>query len=1010
MLYNIEHSYYNNFKVYELNKLAPRAYFIPFENKKECDKTTYLTERYNSNQITLLNGEWDFAFYDKISDMPTQFNTDKITFRKTDVPSCWQMRGYEKPFYINARYMFDCHAPNVPADEGIMGKNTKIECDQKFVKVYNTVGVYRRQFEYDTASRAIISFLGVSSALQLYINGKFVGYSEGSHNTAEFDITAFVQTGVNEIVAVVYKWCNGTYLECQDMFRHNGIFRDVYITNYRDNYIFDYDIKTTKKANEQWGLSIAVKSVINDSNSKIEAILYDDNKEICTLNETNAFCASLDGIELWSAEIPKLYNLYIYIKSNDKIIYCVRQEVGFKEIEIDGNVFKFNDKAIKIKGVNHHDTHPKNGYSMTIEELEKEAILMKELNINCVRTSHYPPDPIFLKVANHYGLYIIDEADIETHGTGCKKFFQPNLISNKKAWKNHYWDRVARMYYRDRNNVCVTMWSLGNEAGGWRNQDYCYEMLTAIDHSIPIQYEGVCRTPRFAYDVISKMYDSTYFYEKYIAGKAPKRFYRAPYFQCEFAHAMGVGAGGLDYYVNLFLKADSIMGGCIWEWADHAILHDDGSYTYGGDHGEYAHDGNFCTDGMVYADRSFGSGSYNAQAAYRPIRASYISNNRYLLTNTNYFRDSSYLQIEWKYLCTGNVVAQGNIEDIIPPNSSLQVNIKHPALDTAQDCFINFVYTDKVTGKFVAEEQLGLYQYIPSNNVVAEGAINCIEENNLLKLDIKDGEIVFDINKGIIKSYCVGDTKIMQGIVGFAPTIFRVPIDNYRNIINKWKKRGLHNADIVLNKFDSMKMHNSVKIVATYNIMLNGKLSMKSTIIYHVHSNGVIEVDTTLNLSDYLDIPKYGLTMQLPNVYEHIEYYGLGNKENYSDFNAHATVGIFNTDSKSMYEPNIKPQDSGNRSQTRWVRLVDNDGVGIEIKAVKRAFDFNVLPFDDTELNRAKHNHELQINSDYIFLKVDGFVRGIGSASCGEDTRNENINSSKSINYRFQISPIAKKQ
>ncbi len=1014
MKYTLANDNFNDFYCFEDNVLQPRAYFVPFEDMRACKETNYLNERYSSSMVNILNGEWDFLFFDKISDMPLEIDTESVEFDKVKVPGCWQYQGYEKPFYINTRYMFDINTvPLVPADKGYYGKNYKTQNGEAKVEVFNSVGVYRKKFNLKKTDKNIISFLGVSSCLQLYVNEFYVGYAEGSHNTHEFDITQYLNEDgeENELVVLVYKWCNGTFLECQDMFRSNGIFRDVYITSYGKSYIWDFKCNSIKVDNDQYKISVET-TAIKEESEEIVCSLYYKDKLLDTLKGDKVEF-TVDDPKLWSAEIPELYTLFIQLKKGDKEIECVRQEVGLKHIEITGKVFYLNEKPIKIKGVNHHDTNETNGYVMTVEELKADIDLMKELNVNAVRTSHYPPDPIMLKIANYEGIYIIDEADIETHGCyGTQKTVAlPNRISNNLKWKHHFWDRVYRMYMRDRNNVSVTMWSLGNESGGWKNQDYCYKKLKDLD-ATPIHYEAVCRTPRFNYDVVSQMYASTEFYEKYTAEKAPKRYYRAPYFQCEYAHAMGVGPGSLDFYVDKFYAYPGALGGCIWEWADHAVKTDKG-YLYGGDHGEYAHDGNFCVDGLVAPDRKPSVSALNMQAVYRPVKACYISPNKYLLKNYNRFLSTSYLNIKWQYSVNGEVISEGTLDLDIPPMCDGEAHIKHPAIDTAKECYIDFIYYDKRTQKFVAKEQIILSRFIKKCSKPEGKDMICVEENGKLKINTPSANIVFNTKTGKLVSYKVNDKELLSKdgeAKILTPNVYRAPIDNYMYLRNKWEKAGFDNIEVTLESFSYEKSGNCIKISTEEKMTGAGKPRFFAYIDYSVYSGGEIDVTACLCKCKAYDVPKFGLDIEMPNDYSNVVYYGMGAEESYSDMSEHATMGIYSSDVDSMYTQYIKPQDNGNRSGVRWAKITDAQGEGLMFTGNAMSFNFNAHRYSDKDIAKAKHPFELE-PCDKVIVRIDGFVRGVGSNSCGPDARAEFKHcSTEPIEYSFRISPIIAKK
>ena len=581
MKYEISRKLHSDFSVFEENKLTERSYFIPFSSAELLRNSDYKNERYISDRTILLNGQWDFAYFDKLSKVPKILDTESISFDTIDVPSTWQRTGYDQIAYINTRYPFPKKPPHIPQDVA--------------------VGIYRKCVSVKKSdNRKVLTFLGVAGALAVYVNGEYVGYSEGSHNTAEFDITSFIKGTENEIVAVVYKWSNGTYLECQDMFRENGIFRDVYIIEAAETYINDFLIRPKRNIDGTYDVDIAVSGCFDDA-SKIKITAADDKLlfETELLPNESTTISSL-YVEEWTAETPKLYEAEIVLYNGENEAEALRTYLGFKHIEINGEVFLFNDKAIKIKGVNHHDTHMTKGYAMSLENMELDVKLMKEYNCNAVRTSHYPPDPAFLTMCDIYGLYVIDEADIETHGFYAVPYttYNPNRLSNDLSWSDHYLDRVKRMYGRDKNHPSITMWSLGNESGGYKCQDICYDFLKKENPEIPVHYEGVNRSKRWAYDVVSHMYASHDLMKNVLEGKAGNKYKGKPFFQCEYAHAMGNGPGRLEEYMQLFYSSDQFMGGCIWEWADHSVYDENAKYkwTYGGDHNEPIHDGNFCVD------------------------------------------------------------------------------------------------------------------------------------------------------------------------------------------------------------------------------------------------------------------------------------------------------------------------------------------------------------------------------------------------------------------------------
>ncbi|MDR2686321.1 MAG: hypothetical protein LBB75_01090, partial [Oscillospiraceae bacterium] len=687
MQYRIQHSYYRDFEMYEQNKRAPRAYFVPYSSQEKLREVPPARQRYESDLVTVLSGAWDFHYYPDASGLPRELDTAQVDFDEIQVPSTWQRAGYEPPVYLNVRYEFGDFPPALP---------------EKL-----SVGVYRKRFtlEQVDSRNFLLAFLGVIPCVDLYCNGYHVGYSEGAHNTAEFDLSGVARAGENEIVAVVHKWSTATFLECQDMFRENGIFRDVLLYTLPRAYINDYWLRPLKNADGDYRLQCTVEVQGEIAGWSVELALDGlDARYSGPAKERMNFALDKLAPEEWNAENPVLYTAWLKLSRHGEPPQMIKIPFGFKSAEVKGNVFTFNGKAVKFKGVNHHDTHPANGYCMAYGDYERDLRLMKALNVNAIRTSHYPPDPHLLMLADELGFYVVDEADIETHGAECTHG-DINLISNDKRWIPRYLDRVKRMLFRDRSHPCVTMWSLGNEAGGWHCQDACYAFLHAVHPEIPVHYEGACRTPVFGYDVYSEMYTSHYWVERFGKGdidEEEKR--RRPLFLCEYAHAMGNGPGGLEEYWDLFYRYDNLMGGCVWEWADHAVYHPGGPYryTYGGDHGERDHDGNFCVDGLVYPDRTPSVGAWAMKNVYRPVRAAW-EGGRLALTNTNRFANAA-CTLAWELLRNGGAILGGEAALDIPALETLELPLPLPALESG-DYALTLRYGDIAFEQVILQEQ-----------------------------------------------------------------------------------------------------------------------------------------------------------------------------------------------------------------------------------------------------------------------------------------------------------------
>ncbi len=998
MKYQIKKLRINDFEVYEQNKLAGRSYFIPYKDKEKLLTQTVLTERYSSDTVTVISGDWKFRYFEKISRLPNIIDTEAMSFDDVKVPSTWQRTGYENPCYLNTRYEFPMTLPNVPEEM--------------------SAGVYFKKFTITNKTNPVITFLGVCSSLTLYVNGRYVGYSEGSHNSAEFSLDGFVVEGENELLAIVSKWCNGTYLECQDMFRENGIFRDVYITENPAEYIYDFHAKTSEKS-EGYSLEIDA-DVLGDSFSgeTLCAELMKDGKVIAFKEAPAAYKTNLDfgvlNVKRWTAETPELYTLILSLKKGDEVIQCLKHNIGFKTVKIDGEKFFFNSKLIKFKGVNHHDTHEKTGYVMSGEDLLKDVLLMKKLNVNAVRTSHYPPDPILLYLCDEYGLYVIDEADIETHGTqndeDLKPTLKPNIISNDSAWLPHYEDRVMRMFERDKNHPSITMWSLGNESGGWKNHDECCKRLKEVT-DIPVHYEGAIRTPRGSYDVISEMYQIPLLLEKIGKHKLGKRYKNKPHFLCEYCHAMGVGPGSLEDYWNLIYTYENLTGGCIWEWADHSVYHENGKYkyTYGGDHGERIHDDNFCVDGLVYPDRTPHTGAYEMKNVYRPIRCEKTGENTYLFKNTKAFTDSSDIKIFYELLENGEVIDRGEVETVIPPLESRIVSVGHKTVGRDKDYHITFIYRD-ISGEEIAKEQITLSEKIAEPEFSSEGKLDISQTKDSYIVDFENGSVTISKKDGAFLSYKIEGKEYIAGSKGFTANIYRAYLDNDRNIVKGWRKQGFDAMVPVFKEFKCREKNGIVKIKTEWELCFNNKPVFEYELKYRIYPDGSVCVKSEIELKKFrfkaVELPRFGVNIKLDKSLQNVEYYGLGDLENLPDFKEQSIMGIYSSTVDGLNVDYIRPQDNGNHGECRYVKLSDDKGKGIMFCACEKPFSFSAHNYSNETLEKARHIEDVKAE-DFVSLNIDGFVRGTGTNSCGPNTLNQyRVYLKNELEFEFCIMPI----
>ena len=976
MKYQINTSNYHTFSTYEVNKLPARSYFIPYPDRVEADAVGPKEKRYKSSKVICLNGSWDFRFYQKPANMPESLETDQIDFDKIDVPACWQFRGYDRPFYVNIRYQFPYRPPVIPTTEKVGKVFSWVGCDQKVSlrykdpgEEYNFVGVYRRFIQIDNPSKHyVISFLGVASCMDLYLNGSFVGYSEGAHNTAEFDLTGKLNAGENELVVVVHRWCSGTYLEDQDMFRNNGIFRDVLLRVNELTDLWDIDAKT-KKTGDTYSLILRAQT-ITDTNVtfSLEGHGISQTATVLTKNKTAEVTFPDLNVTEWNSEEPALYNIYFETASG-----CVKEKIGFRTVTIRGDVFLVNGKKIKFHGVNHHDTSPTNGYTLTPDEIERDVLLCKEFNIDTVRTSHYPPDPLLLELADEQGLYIVDENDLETHGTFAHQLPSTyNSISHDPRWREHYVDRITRLYQRDKvhGNTAIVMWSLGNEAGGYHNTDAMYDYLKA--HSdLPVHYESAVHCKRQAYDVGSEMYPSVQLVHD--VGEKCRRQERLndrPYFMCEYAHAMGVGPGNVESYWQEIYRYDNLMGGCVWEMVDHAVLHQDGSYTYGGDHGEWEHDKNFCVDGIFYPDRTPSTGAKLIRFIYRPIRVSHISEDRFEVFNTTAFSAGQRYRLEFQW-------NDGTSVTVTPDAGPLQRTAIRVARGAAVEGtqMVTVVTTDTKTGKVVSEEQIILDRQVrkaPDDRKKPEA---CTVEDGKLVLK-KDGSVII-----------AGAEQ---------PTLlYRAATDNdtdylFRNTMLPYSEQ---TEEIV----SAEQTEYGWRVVTKVS---NKKAKFTVTDTYEGTRDGILVTSVLHCISGNGIIPRFGKSFCLDEIFDKVSYVGRCG-ESYNDMKEQFPIKAVTCTVGDMVEPNIRPQESGNRCDCTLASVTDGRWKVI-FEAVEKPFELGIKPYTDKALLTMRHREDEVRTGTYV--TVQAFQQGIGTGSCGPGIMPEfQYNSKQDYTLKFLI-------
>lgn len=940
------------------NRLEQRSYYIP------------------ENGQIMLNGVWDFKFYSR------DYEEDLIEkeWDKIDVPSCWQLKGYENPNYANVAYPHLYDPPFVPSE--------------------NPMGVYSREFEIkDTSRNTYIVFEGVSSCLELYINERFVGYSQGSHLQAEFDITDFVKEGKNNITAKVFKWCSGSYIEDQDFFRFNGIFRDVYLLSRPKGHIKDIDI-TTEDNNI---------NIIFDGQAEIT--LLDADKNVLSKVETKGEAAfTVSNPVKWNPEKPYLYELIF--KYEDEVI---SQKIGFVTYEI-GKDYEFlvNGTEVKLKGVNHHDTHPENGWCMTDEEIRKDLMLMKELNINSVRTSHYPPSPKFLDLCDELGLLVMLETDLEQHGAFLRNvgdtlgydFIQDpqGWLCERPEWKASFVERMERAYQRDKNHTCIFSWSTGNESGHGDNHLAMIEYIRANDKKRLIHCEDATRASELSeyygkdvtyfadrVDIFSRMYEDI----EGIKKKAENPDFKMPYFLCEYSHAMGNGPGDVVDYWNLIYKHKKLIGGCIWEWADHTVLVDSVP-KYGGDfEGEKTHDLNFCADGMVFYDRSFKAGTLEIKYAYQNMDAELKGDELFVL---NRFSWTNLSECEFKYEITvdGKCIEEKNLILDIEPKESKTIKLNIPN-ECRLGAFVNCFLYDK-NGLCVAQKQLE----IPAAKIKKSRCTKLsasIENKHYIVFSGENFKYTFSKDLGTFISLIKnGEEQIKEPI---RITAMRAPVDNERNLKAKWYWTNVWEGENLNRQFD--KVYDCSFKDGTLNV--SGSLAGVSRTPYFrynlkwtVFADGEMKAELSGKVKEKsMYLPRLGFEFKVPYDKAKFKYFGMGPFENYCDMHHGSMVSWFESDADSEYVNYIMPQEHGNHIKTKVLEI--NGGLCFE---AEDEMEINVSRYSAKTLMDAMHQDELK-KDESVTVRVDYKNSGMGSASCGPELLEEYRLSEKDISFSFYI-------
>lgn len=977
---------WENFLHLHENRMAPRAYFFSYDSVKNAQ--TF--QRELSSRFKLLSGQWTFNYFTNPLLVPEVFYSQKMEdWGRITVPNMWQMEGHGDLQYTDEGFPFPIDVPFVPTD--------------------NPTGAYQRTFtlgqQWDN-KQTIIKFDGVETYFEVYVNGHYVGFSKGSRLTAEFDISSYVQQGENLLSVRVMQWADSTYIEDQDMWWTAGIFRDVYLVGKEHVHVQDLTVRTDfaddyQSATLSCQIELENLSTTVASGYTLEYTLQDKGTVIAsgqcdalTIQDNSQTSFAIDVVNPphWTAENPYLYQLFITLKdAQGNVIEVIPQRVGFRDIKVRDGLFYINNQYVMLHGVNRHDNDHLKGRAVGMERIEKDLILMKQHNINSVRTAHYPNDPRFYELCDIYGLFVMAETDVETHGFA--NVGDLSRITNDAAWESVFVDRAERHVHAQKNHPSIIMWSLGNESGYGCNIRAMYDATKAIDDTRLVHYEE--DRDAEVVDVISTMYSRAQLMNHF--GEHP---HEKPRIICEYAHAMGNGPGGLTEYQNVFYAHDHIQGHYVWEWCDHGVLARDENgqefYKYGGDYGDYPNNYNFCMDGLIYPDQTPGPGLKEYKQVIAPVKIQAVegTTNTFTVENKLWFTNLD------DYTITADIRAEGEtlrsvqfkVEELAA-NSAREITINLPELDE-REAFINFtVRKDSRTLYSEANHDIAVYQFQLKENTASEGefvshnAQALVTTESRLEHVIKGHNftLIFSKVNGKLTSWRVNGEELIQSEPRL--NFFKPMIDNH-----KQEYEGLwHPAhlQIMQEHFRTLQVEatdESVSITTTSIIAPPVfDFGMRCTYRYQINAQGHLNVELSgERYGDYPHvIPVIGLDLGINGSFDQVSYYGRGPEENYQDSRQANLIDVYHSTVADMFENYPFPQNNGNRQHVRWASLTNRHGMGLLVKP-QQEINFSAWFYTNQNLHEAQHTIELE-KSGYITLNLDHQVMGLGSNSWGSE-------------------------
>ena len=996
--------HYEDLKIMHENTMPSRAYYMPASH----DMGPLVEDRFSSDRVICLNGTWEFQYFNSIYDLQEKFyeqGYDCSRFTQVEVPGVWQNYGYDSHQYTNVRYPIPLDPPYVPQE--------------------NPCGAYVRKFYYEIpeeAPRAYLNFEGVDSCFYVWVNGKYVGYSQVSHATSEFDVTEVLKNGENTLAVLVLKWCDGTYLEDQDKFRMSGIFRDVYFVNRPENVVYDYF--TTAEIQEEQAV-ITVQASYQGKAVPTKLTLYDaEHKEIASqvFQENTGTVYTHKAVilvkepNLWNPEQPYLYTLVLETEGE-----VITDRIGLREICVKDAVLYVNGTAIKFKGVNRHDSDPVTGFVIGLEQMKKDLQMMKESNFNAVRSSHYPNVPYFYQLCDEYGLFVIAEADNESHGTQSQYLKDSNWENVSRKWNERIsdnpefipatLDRTKLCVHREKNRPCIIIWSMGNECGYGCTFEEALKWTKGFDSTRLTCYESsFYRSDRRKYDysnidIFSRMYPSLEEIQEYVDKKPDK-----PFLLIEYCHAMGNGPGDLEDYFQMIYQYDVLCGGFVWEWCDHAVYQGQAAngkekYLYGGDFGEEVHDGNFCMDGLVYPDRTPHTGLLEYQNVYRPARVmSFCQKTGELCLENymNYVDLKDYIYLVYEVNCDGKLLEKKQfiLQESVLPHKKGTILLDITVPDSGK-CYLKVSYHLKHGISVMAQgSRMGFDEILLKNQDGRNQQTTALLETQEQKeaevqvsetdrfLSIRSDTFFYVYNKlsGLFEQLSVDGEELLETPMEL--NIWRAPTDNDRKIKQEWidagydrSKARAYDTHWEMNG-EGIRIYSTVSVAA---VAIQKVLDIEA--VWKIYRTGEISVKMHVKKDrEFPQLPRFGIRLFLRGEYENLKFYGLGPHESYRDKCRSCSHGLYDTTVEEQHEDYICPQENGSHTDCDYLMLEKENQTVTAVSS--RPFSFNVSYYSQEELTRKAHNFELEKSGSTIVC-LDYAQNGIGSNSCGPELRKE---------------------